>query len=218
LPSSPYKHISKVMDIIYKLSPNSILDVGAGFGKYGLLCREYLELWDGRNKYHEFIRRIDGVEVYQKYITPVHEFIYNNIYSEDITALIDKIDYRYDLVLLIDVLEHFDKPTGHSLLDKLLRQNNGVLISTPKNPSAQTGVFKNIYETHRAKWTRDELSSFQDSFFTRDSTHSIAYIGIKESVEKLKRRLFLERISFIPGTNYIATKYVKLRLRLESKR
>ena len=197
MPSSPYKHISKVMDIIYKLSPNSILDVGAGFGKYGLLCREYLELWDGRNKYHEFI--------------------YNNIYSEDITVLIDKIDYRYDLVLLIDVLEHFDKPTGHSLLDKLLRQNNGVLISTPKNPSAQTGVFKNIYETHRAKWTRDELSSFQDSFFTRDSTHSIAYIGVKESVEKLKRRLFLERISFIPGTNYIATKYVKLKLRLDSK-
>jgi 2-polyprenyl-3-methyl-5-hydroxy-6-metoxy-1,4-benzoquinol methylase len=201
------------MDIIYKLSPNSILDVGAGFGKYGLLCREYLELWDGRNKYHEFIRRIDGVEVYQKYITPVHEFAYNNIYSEDITVLIDKIDYRYDLVLLIDVLEHFDKPTGQSLLQKLLRQNNGVLISTPKNPGAQTEVFENIYETHRAKWTRDELSSFQDSFFARDSTHRIAYIGIKESVEKLKRRVFLERISFIPGTNYIATKYVNLKLR-----
>jgi methyltransferase family protein len=213
LPSSPYTHISKVMDIIYKLSPNSILDVGAGFGKYGLLCREYLELWDGRNKYHEFIRRIDGVEVYQKYITPVHEFVYNNIYSEDITVLIDKIDYRYDLVLLIDVLEHFDKPTGQSLLEKLLRQNNGVLISTPKNPSAQTEVFENVYETHRAKWTRDELSSFQNSFFTRDSTHRIAYIGIKESVEKLKRRMFLEWISFIPGTNYIATKYVNLKAR-----
>jgi 2-polyprenyl-3-methyl-5-hydroxy-6-metoxy-1,4-benzoquinol methylase len=54
-------------------------------------------------------------------------------------VLIDKIDFRYDLVLLIDVLEHFDKPTGQSLLEKLLRQNKGVLISTPKNPSAQPG-------------------------------------------------------------------------------
>ncbi|MFY9799465.1 MAG: methyltransferase domain-containing protein [Candidatus Nitrosopolaris sp.] len=209
MPSSPYKHISKIMDIIYKLSPNSILDVGAGFGKYGLLCREYLELWDGRQKYHEFIRRIDGVEVYGKYITPVHQFVYNNIYSEDITVLIDKIDFRYDLVLLIDVLEHFDKPTGQSLLEKLLRQNKGVLISTPKNPSAQTDVFENIYETHRAKWTTDELSSFQDSFFIRDSTHRIAYIGTKDSVEKLKRRIFLERVSSIPGTKYVVSAYVK---------
>ena len=115
-------------------------------------------------KYHEFIRRIDGVEVYGKYITPIHQFVYNNIYSEDITVLIDKIDFRYDLVLLIDVLEHFDKPTGQSLLEKLLRQNKGVFISTPKNPSAETDVFENIYETHIAKWTTDELSSFQNCF------------------------------------------------------
>jgi hypothetical protein len=51
-----------------------------GFGKYGVLCREYLELWDGRENYHEFKRRIDGVEAYDKYITPIHKFVYNNMY------------------------------------------------------------------------------------------------------------------------------------------
>jgi hypothetical protein len=199
------------MDIIYKLSPNSILDVGAGFGKYGLLCREYLELWDGRQKYHEFLRRIDGVEVYGKYVTPVHQFIYNNIYLGDICTTVDKLNFKYDLILLIDVFEHIDKSAGQSLLEKLLRNNEGILISTPKNPSDQKEAFENIHETHRARWTRDELSSFHYSFFIGDSTHLIVYIGTKTNMQKLKRRMFLERVSFIPGTKYLATTYVKLR-------
>jgi hypothetical protein len=45
------------MDNIIALKPKSILDIGTEFGKYGVLCREYLELWDGRQKY-EFTRRI----------------------------------------------------------------------------------------------------------------------------------------------------------------
>ena len=46
------------MDIIIALKPFSVLDIGSGFGKYGVLCREYLELWDGRQEY-KFLRRID---------------------------------------------------------------------------------------------------------------------------------------------------------------
>jgi hypothetical protein len=199
------------MDVIYNLNPGSVLDIGSGFGKYGLLCREYLELWDGRQKYQEFLRRIDGVEVFGKYITPVHQFVYNNIYSEDITTLVDRLDFRYDLVLLIDVFEHFDKPTGESLLRKLLQKNNSVLISTPKNPSAQKDAFENKYEIHKAKWTKHELADCRHTFFIRDRTHRIAYIGNKSSVDKLKRRTFLRRFYFLPGTQYLARKYVKLR-------
>jgi hypothetical protein len=210
LPSSPYKHISRILDVILKLNPNSILDVGMGFGKYGVLCREYLELWDGRENYHEFKRRIDGVEAYDKYITPIHKFVYNNTYLEDVLALIDKVDYKYDLVLLVDVFEHFDKRAGNSLLKKLLLKSKGVLISTPKNPSNQKDAFENVFETHRAKWTSQELSSFGNTFFLRDNTHLIVYIGSNESVSKLKRRIFLERLSIIPGTRYVATTYVNL--------
>jgi hypothetical protein len=58
------------MDLIVNINPNSVLDIGTGFGKYGLLCREYLELWDGRQNYDKFLRRIDGVEAFESYITP----------------------------------------------------------------------------------------------------------------------------------------------------
>jgi hypothetical protein len=105
------------MDIIIALKPFSVLDIGSGFGKYGVLCREYLELWDGRQEYN-FLRRIDGVEAFKNYITPLHKFIYNNIYTENIIDLVKKLDYTYDLVLLTDVLEHFTKDEGEWLLKK----------------------------------------------------------------------------------------------------
>lgn len=191
MPSSQHYHISKIMDNIIALKPKSILDIGTGFGKYGVLCREYLELWDGRQKY-EFTRRIDGVEVFGKYITPLHKFVYNNIFSEDIIELIDRLDFKYELVLLIDVLEHFNKDQGKWLLETILSKSTGILVSTPKNPSPQKDAFDNIYETHRSKWTKDELSKIGNCNFINDNISFIVYITKdKNSLNKLQSGLKL---------------------------
>jgi hypothetical protein len=190
------------MDIIIHISPMSILDIGTGFGKYGVLCREYLELWDGRHNYSEFLRRIDGVEVFGDYITPLHKFVYNNIYINDIMEVLDKIEYRYDLVLLIDVLEHFDKHQGENLLHKILHKNGGVLISTPKKPSSQEDAFNNVYETHRSKWTKNDLSSLAPNLFINDRVSHIAYLGNDGNVTRLKRKLRLKEFSKIPGMSF----------------
>jgi 2-polyprenyl-3-methyl-5-hydroxy-6-metoxy-1,4-benzoquinol methylase len=169
------------MDIVIALKPFSVLDVGSGFGKYGVLCREYLELWDGRQEYN-FLRRIDGVEVFENYITPLHKFIYNNIYTENIIDLVKKLDYTYDLVLLIDVLEHFSKEEGVWLLNNLLSKNKGILIGTPKRPSAQKDVFENVFETHKSVWKKMELTSFGKYFFIPDNVSSIVYITKEEQL------------------------------------
>jgi hypothetical protein len=202
MPSSQYYHISKIMDIIIHINPMSVLDIGTGFGKYGVLCREYLELWDGRKNYSQFLRRIDGVEVFGDYITPLHKFVYNNIYINDIVQVLDKIESRYDLVLLIDVLEHFEKHQGEFLLHKILHNNDGVLISTPKKPSSQKDAFGNVYETHRSKWTKGDLSSLVPSLFINDRVSHIAYLGNDENVAKLKRKMRLNEISKIPGVSF----------------
>jgi hypothetical protein len=199
LPSSQYHQISKIMDLVITLKPNSILDIGAGFGKYGVLCREYLELWDGRQKYAEFLRRIDCIEAYKNYITPLHQFIYIHVYIEDILKLIDKLDFNYDLVLLIDVLEHFNKAEGELLLNKILSKNNGILISTPKKVSNQKDAFDNAYETHRSQWRKEELLKLENSFFIQDGTSFIGYIGKKEDVKKLKREQLSRAIKKIPA-------------------
>ena len=130
MPSSQYYHISKIMEMIISVDPKSVLDMGSGFGKFGVLCREYLELWDGRQKY-EFNRRIDCVEVFQKYISPLYEYVYDNVYNNNILEVAPKLDIKYDLILLIDVLEHFEKNDGVNLLKTLLANNECILVSTP---------------------------------------------------------------------------------------
>lgn len=189
MPSSQHYHISKIMGLIISVDPRSILDIGAGFGKYGVLCREYLELWDGRYDYSQFLRRIDGVEVFAEYITPLHEFVYDRMYIGDIVEVLDEIEPTYELVLLIDVLEHFEKQRGEMLLRSMLQRNEGVLVSTPREPSSQKAVFGNPYEIHRSRWTREELSSLAPSLFIADEVSQIAYLGNAEGVTRVEERI-----------------------------
>ena len=90
--------------------------------------------------------------------------------------MVKKLDYRYDLVLLIDVLEHFSKEEGVWLLNNLLSNNKGILISTPKKPTAQKDVFENIFETHKSLWKKEELISFGKYYFNPDNISYIIYI------------------------------------------
>jgi 2-polyprenyl-3-methyl-5-hydroxy-6-metoxy-1,4-benzoquinol methylase len=179
------------MDVIIALKPSSVIDVGAGFGKYGVLCREYLDLWNERQQY-ESVRRIDAVEVFNKYITPLHEFIYTNIYTENILKLVDKLDFSYDLVLVIDVLEHFNKEEGMTLVRILLSKNNGILISTPKDPSPQKDVFGNVHEIHRSRWQKQELLNIGECYFISDNISIIVHMTKEhKSFNNLEKKLKL---------------------------
>jgi hypothetical protein len=169
------------MEMIIALNPDSVLDMGSGFGKFGVLCREYLELWDGRKKY-DFRRRIDCVEVFQQYISPLHQYVYDNVYNNDILYIASRLDVTYELVLLIDVLEHFEKEDGTNLIRTLLAKNGCILISTPKNPTPQKDAFDNVYETHRSVWTPNELTSLGHTAFIRDDISWIAIISSNKNI------------------------------------
>jgi hypothetical protein len=198
------------MDCIVTLNPKSVLDVGVGFGKYGVLCREYLDLWDGREEYSQFLRRIDGVEVFADYITPLHKYVYDKVYTQDILLAADNLDFRYDLVLLIDVLEHLKKSDGELLLRKMSMRHRGVLISTPKKVSSQKNAFNNSYETHRSQWTKGDILRIGKTWFLADDQNFIAYLGKQEDVDNLKRKLFLNRTKKIPLMRSIIRMYLTI--------
>ena len=109
MPTSHLHQINEIVELIVLTNPQTVLDVGVGFGKYGALAREYLELRDGRNQYHDWQRRIDGIEVFPDYLTPLHDYIYDTVHVGNATEIMPALNLRYDLVLLIDVLEHFTK-------------------------------------------------------------------------------------------------------------
>lgn len=157
MPSSQSSQISTIVHQIRKVNPKSLLDVGIGFGKYGFLAREYLEFWDGRQRYSDWKRRIDGIEVFEDYITPAHRFIYNNLYIGNALTLIPRLRHRYDLVLLIDFIEHLEKPEGWKLLKACEERSRRLLISTPKKVRFCKGSFGNPHEAHVSQWNLDDF-------------------------------------------------------------
>jgi len=148
VPTSHHAQVSKILDAIVHTNPKSVLDIGTGFGKYGVLCREYLELWDGREDYQKFTRRIDGIEIFPQYLTPIHKYVYDEVFVGDALDIVpNKLQRDYDLALLIDVLEHLKKEDGAKLLGALLKRAKNVIISVPRDIGDQGTVFGNEHET-----------------------------------------------------------------------
>jgi hypothetical protein len=157
--------------------------------------REYLDIADGSEKYHkaDWKRRIDCIEAFPDYITPVHRFVYDNIYEGDASEIVPKMAQKYDVALFIDVLEHFTYEEGAKLLRSLRGRGTRLLISVPKDNGEQTDAFGNVWETHRHEWSRPELQAFGPSFSIRNDRSTIVYIG--EDARRIQARYLLGRIS-----------------------
>ncbi|MEI4831422.1 glycosyltransferase family 4 protein [Bacillus sp. FJAT-53711] len=163
MPSSFYQAIPDILQHVIVEEPMSILDVGVGFGKYGLLLREALDVPYERYHKHEWQVVIDGIEVFEDYRNPVHEHIYNNMYYDNVFQKIDDLT-KYDVILLADVIQHFTKGEGIRLLKQLLHHTNKALVvSTPIYSSYQLAYKGNSLEIHKSKWT---IMDFQDFDFS----------------------------------------------------
>jgi hypothetical protein len=159
MPSSFYGQISSILDILCQVRPASVLDIGVGFGKYGVLCRELMDVTNERYHKDTWQARIDGIEGYEGYRNPVHDYIYNKIHYGKVEDVIQDIDVTYDLALMIDILEHFEKEEGEKVLDKVLGKCKMLLISVPAIPVPQT-YLDNELEAHRGVWEAKDFIKY----------------------------------------------------------
>jgi 2-polyprenyl-3-methyl-5-hydroxy-6-metoxy-1,4-benzoquinol methylase len=185
MPFSQSSQLSAIVEFIEKEIPTSILDVGVGMGQYGFLARINLE---GVNLFrvndkdasqtpkHEWRVRIDGIEAFRTYLTPVHDYVYNKIMIGDALEILPTIrEHAYELVLAIDILEHFAKPDGVRFLDHVKRiASRAVLVSTPKEVLGQE-VEANPYESHRSQWSQEELA---EQGFAATLENRISWISV----------------------------------------
>lgn len=131
----------EIISLVHQVPHERILDVGPGYGKASMLLREYLNV-----KPH----RIDAIEAEKSY---VEEFGLAVHYDEvligdvcDLTA--DEFD-RWDLVLMVDVLEHIEDAAAFALLRRIRPR---VIIATPVAWFATDDGLPES-ETHRSHWT-----------------------------------------------------------------
>jgi hypothetical protein len=157
MPHSWHFPMTPVIDRVVRLQPRSVMDVGVGFGKWGLLIREALDFSQARLERTEWHTRIEGVEVFP-YRSPLHEWVYDEIIWADVLEVQDSIK-DFDLVLMSDVIEHIEKPAAARLLRGLVERNRNVIVSTPLDYFTQD-IADNDHEHHVSHWTRGDFDEF----------------------------------------------------------
>ena len=160
MPTSKLHVIPIIVNQIMRNNPQSMLDIGCGWGKYGVLAREYLEIGSGTQDYTDRKHRIDAIEGFEPYINPLHHAVYDNIYIGDAMEVLPTLE-QYDLILIAGVLEHFTQEDGNTLLDLCAEKGKKTIITTPFNPSAQGAAFGNEFERHQSKWTEEDFARFE---------------------------------------------------------
>lgn len=151
MPSSRYDVIPFVLDQVVAMQPRSILDIGIGYGKYGVLFREYLDIWKVDKPYDQRVTKIVGIEAFEEYRNIVWD-VYDEVLVGNVKELLDDLSKRpmFDLLFMGDVIEHFEKEEAKEIIRKIPHKHR--LIITPLVVSEQTAVYKNDFEIHKSSW------------------------------------------------------------------
>ena len=151
MPTSDHHNIVPILSVIQNLQPRSVLDIGCGFGKYGVLIREYLDVWQERLEPLSWKTHIVGVEAFAPYKNPIIEYVYDEVHVGPAEQVVPSLG-SFDLVLIADVIEHLERSAAVALVKRCLEISTVLIISTPREFYPQGDVFGNPYEIHRILW------------------------------------------------------------------
>jgi hypothetical protein len=159
--TSNWQNISYCIDLIRRMNPESVLDVGAGFGRWGMICREFLDVWNGRVEKKSWVTRVEGIEAFPLNIDEYHQYFYNKVWNVDARDFFKEINEKYDLVIFGDVLEHFYKDEANMLLKRALNFSDYVMINIPLGDNwEQHDLYGNEYEEHKSVWYEDDFDAY----------------------------------------------------------
>jgi SAM-dependent methyltransferase len=157
MPISSFSIVSLIaLELNYK-KPDSVLDVGAGSGFYGAVVRQYVDM--GVSRKTELI----GVEPFPAYKEAIGWSHYTKMYFITVQDFLVHVKDKYDSILFLDIIEHFTRLEGLTILEELKERLNlgGVLlVSTPGIFEAQGAEHGNELERHKSFYEIDD-------FFTR---------------------------------------------------
>lgn len=151
MPVSDIQNIAPILSEVVRLNPQTIIELGIGLGKYGVLCREVLDGVRGFVRPNAATTFIAGIEGFSEYSNPAWD-VYDNVMVADFVDRRNHIT-NWDLVMMIDSLEHVEKTQAMQLLRFLVTHNRHVIVSVPVGHCPQGAVFGNEFECHRSTWS-----------------------------------------------------------------
>lgn len=129
-------NIPTIIKLVAEQKPKNILDIGAGFGKFGLLIKEALlsiSAEENKDKYPKPDFRLVACENSPYFIQQglLHN-IYDEVCEKSALSLTSDELSQFDVILLIDVIEHWRRAEFISFIEKV-SPHTKVIISTPKD-------------------------------------------------------------------------------------
>lgn len=159
MPSSSNLPLPVVLSIIRVLEPRSVLDVGAGMGKYGRLIRMM-------NAQGLFQTKLTAIEIDAGY---VETYKLNEVYDEVIVAdaleLLKDSRRRYDLVIIGDCIEHLRKSHGIDLLNYLIYRSGYIAMVYPVE-YPQDAIGEHEQEAHISVWSETDFTGMNNIHMT----------------------------------------------------
>ena len=150
MPIGCYSLVPFVAHHIAVHRPARVLDLGIGLGSYGAVVRQWGDL--GQRPWRTYLV---GVEAWAGYRNPLWE-LYNMVVGDSIQSFLSEHHGQFDLVLLTDVIEHFERSEGQAIVDKLRTEvvapGGTLLVGTPAIFGEQGTVGGNHFERHRSLW------------------------------------------------------------------
>lgn len=173
MPYSSFIFDKVVAEIIKFIHPNTLLDLGAGAGKYGLMSKRI-----------DPSIKIIGVEIEKDYIEKFNLYsIYNYVWNISVADLISPryFDMKFDVIIIGDILEHLRKSIGVDLLNFLIYRSRWIIVVFPYR-YIQNSVDGYSSEAHISVWTENDFFSFERTrLYKKDFQRLIILRGYLEN-------------------------------------
>jgi hypothetical protein len=155
-----------------------VVELGAGF-------------FDKLSFVNSTVKTKIGIEIYKPYID-------NAKFNDCIKINGDILNYRQllteyelDTVMIVDVLEHFEKNVGYELINNLKNDFKKIILMLPAGKYEQntdvTGFGGHVYQTHRSYWYVEDIlrlnftEDAMDNYFhpnNNNNNNTACYFGI----------------------------------------
>lgn len=159
------RNIEPVLALVDLVGPESVVDVGIGFGKWALLLREWAmskAAEDGD------LTPIDGLLVYGVESAPYFaampwiDALYDDVIWGDATEAVAR--WRPDLVLMVDVVEHWPVFAGLAHVAAWVGANVPVIVSTPIDPVMyELDYYGEGCPRHCSRWTAEDAAKVAEA-------------------------------------------------------
>ena len=162
MPLSIWLGLEDCLKIITEQKPKSVLDAGIGFGLWGHLLRQYLDVWCGRITREQWQIRIDGIEIYENRVQPHSRYLYNEVYIGDIRKMVPDIAAQrpYDIIFYGDVLEHLPKEDALQLIKQSIAMAAKMVVIRIPLGDQWRKQGREPPDHHLSEWVLEDFQGF----------------------------------------------------------